>query len=280
MARKTSAETSHIWRMPHLGNLELLHARYITQTFSPHFHDQYAIGVIEAGALGFYYRGQNVVAPQGNISLCIPGEIHTGHALADHGWTYRMFYFDPALLQQIAADIAHHPQGLPFFKTGVIHDNELARLIRRLHVSLEQQAAPLIEQESAWLEMLAQMILRHADATPVLGQVKKEPLAVKQVRQYIETYYADDFSIDDLARLTFLSPFHLIRVFKAETGLPPYAFLRQVRVKRAKELLARGESIAQAAQATGFTDQSHLHRWFKGLWGITPGQYRNSLQYS
>jgi AraC-like DNA-binding protein len=279
MARKTSTETTHIWRIPKFGNLELLHARYITQAFPRHSHDQYAIGVIEAGALGFYYRGENVIAPQGNINLCIPGEIHTGQAVTESGWVYRMFYFDPAWFQQLASEIAYRPQSLPFFQPGVIHDDELAQSLCRLHLTLEQQETPLIEQESRLLEVLAQMIIRHADAPPVLPEAKKEPLTVKQIKQYIETHYAENFSIDDLAQSTFLSPFHLIRVFKEEMGLPPHAFLRQVRVKRAKALLAGGESIAQVAQATGFTDQGHLNRWFKRLYGLTPGQYRNSIQY-
>ena len=45
--------------------MELLRACYRKQTFPRHSHDQYAIGVIESGALGFYYRGEYVVAPQG-----------------------------------------------------------------------------------------------------------------------------------------------------------------------------------------------------------------------
>jgi len=85
MARKPSPETAKLWRIPQF-NVELLHAKYVTQSFPRHSHDQYAIGVIETGALGFYYRGENVVAPQGNINLCIPGEVHTGHAASDSGW--------------------------------------------------------------------------------------------------------------------------------------------------------------------------------------------------
>jgi AraC-like DNA-binding protein len=49
--------------------------------------------------------------------------------------------------------------------------------------------------------------------------------------------------------------------------------LIQMRVFRAKQLLAAGVPIAQAAFDTGFTDQSHLNRHFKRLVGITPGQY-------
>ncbi len=279
MARKTSLETVKLWRMPHL-NMELLRARYITQSFSRHSHEQYAIGVIETGALEFYYRGENVIAPQGNINLCIPGEVHTGHAAGEKGWTYRMFYFDPHLLQQIAVETGRRPHDVPFFRTGVIQDPQLAAAIRRLHIAFETQDTPLLEQESRLLWILAQMIIRHADDPPRSQPATKEPQVVARIKAFIQANYARNFSIDELAQLTFLNPYHLIHVFSKTTGLPPHGYLRQVRVHRAKERLARGESIAQTAQATGFTDQSHLNRWFKRLLGITPGQYRNSVQYN
>ncbi|NEQ55828.1 MAG: helix-turn-helix transcriptional regulator, partial [Leptolyngbya sp. SIO3F4] len=54
---------------------------------------------------------------------------------------------------------------------------------------------------------------------------------------------------------------------------PPHAYLNHVRVHQAKRLLASGHSITDAALSTGFADQSHLHRHFKKMVGVTPGQY-------
>ena len=56
-------------------------------------------------------------------------------------------------------------------------------------------------------------------------------------------------------------------------GLPPHAYLLQLRLGHAKRLLAAGEAPAAVAAAVGFVDQSHLSRRFKGAFGITPGQY-------
>ena len=279
MTRQTITETTNFWRIPSLGNLELLRASYIKQTFPRHTHDQYAIGVIESGALGFYYRGENVVAPRGQINLCIPGEVHTGQPMTAAGWSYRMFYFDPDLLQRVSAEIAGRPREIPFFRTGVIDDVALAARIRRLHVLMEQQDTSLLEQESMLLWTLGQMVIRHADDPPVLQTMKKEKTAVFRAKQYIQTHYTQNFSIEDLARAAHLSPYHMIHVFREEMGVPPHAYLRQIRISKAKELLAQGLPLADAAQSAGFTDQSHLNRWFKRLWGITPGQYRNSVQY-
>jgi AraC-like DNA-binding protein len=77
-----------------------------------------------------------------------------------------------------------------------------------------------------------------------------------------------------------LSRYQLLRSFRAEVGMPPYAWLAQHRVARARVLLERGHSPAQAAMLTGFADQAHLTRWFRRVVGITPGAYRNSVQDS
>lgn len=280
MKKPTQLEESKVWRIPELAGLEMLRAKYVSQNFSLHFHRRYAIGVIEKGALGYYYRGGNHIAQQGHVNLCIPGEVHNGHSVTEAGWTYRMFYLDPKLLQQAATEVAGRPAELPFFQAGVIHDNELAQSIRHLHIKLEQQDTPLLEQESLLIWTFGNMILRHADAPPSWVNLGKEHEAVAQIKEYIESNFAQDISIDDLTRITHLSRFHLIRVFRDSVGIPPHAYLRQVRIQRARDMFFSGKSISEIALATGFADQSHLTRWFKRLWGYTPGQYSNSVQDS
>ena len=269
---------SKVWRIPRFSDLELLRGTQLTHSFPRHTHERYAIGVIEQGALGFYYRGENVVAAPGNINLCIPGEVHTGQPATDGGWTYRMFYFDAAVLQNAASAFAGRPRDVPFFKTGVIDDRVLAGQLRTLHRQFEEANSSLLAQETTLMELLAQLIIRHSDDPPQMRRSGQEPTAVSQIKQYIENHYAQDISLETLARLAHLSRYHLVRVFREATGIPPHAYLRQVRIKQAKARLAAGQAIADVALATGFTDQSHLTRWFKKLWGFTPGQYRNSVQ--
>ncbi|MDF5720097.1 MAG: helix-turn-helix domain-containing protein [Rhizonema sp. PD37] len=68
-------------------------------------------------------------------------------------------------------------------------------------------------------------------------------------------------------------PFTSTRVFSRSFGMPPHAYLTQVRVLQAKRRLANGEAIAQVALEIGFTHQSHLHQHFKRIVGATPRQY-------
>jgi len=258
--------------------LELLRADYLTQSFPRHTHERYAVGVIERGALGFFYRGENVVASPGHINLCIPGEAHTGQPAVAEGWSYRMFYFDATMLQQAASEVADRPRQLPFFRSGVLADASTAQQLRQLHLQLEKPDTSPLESETILLEVLAQLINRHADDPPPTCRVGREPSAVRRLKHYLESHYAEDISLGSLSQLTHLSRYHLVRVFREAVGIPPHTYLRQVRMRHAKDMLASGQPIAEVAVATGFTDQSHLTRWFKRLWGYTPGQYRNSVQ--
>ncbi len=271
-------EEVKFWVIPQLNNLELLQATYINHSFSKHTHEGFAIGVIERGALTFSYRGEQVVAPAGHINLVIPGEAHDGNAASAMGWSYRMFYLEPALLEQAAHEISGSIQGAPFFKAGTIQDDYLAGLIRNLHLLLEKPNIPLIEQESLLLTMLIEFILRHADERLLLRRVGKENPAVNRAREYIEDTYTQNISIKNLSKLCNLSPFHLIRAFKNCVGVPPHVYLKQVRIKRAKELVAKGFSIAFIAHEIGFTDQSHFSKQFKQITGITPSKYSNIIQ--
>lgn len=274
------AERTKLWRIPSLGNLELLRARFLTQSFPRHTHERYAVGVIERGALGYFYRGENVVAATGNINLCIPGEAHTGQPASDEGWSYRMFYLEPQTLQEVAGEISGRSSPLPFFKAGAIEDPVLSQSIRDVHVRLENPDTPLLERETLLLGALAQLVMRHADDRPSGLHLGHEPRAVGQVKRHLEGHYAEDVSLGDLSRLTGLSRYHLVRVFGKTVGVPPHAYLRQIRITQAKALLAAGQPLAEVAFATGFTDQSHLTRWFKRLWGVTPGDYRKGVQDS
>ncbi|MEM1392749.1 MAG: helix-turn-helix transcriptional regulator [Cyanobacteria bacterium P01_H01_bin.150] len=78
-------------------------------------------------------------------------------------------------------------------------------------------------------------------------------------------------SLNELARLVQISPYHFTRQFKKSTALPPHQYIIRTRVERAKQLLKQGNlTIAQVAYVVGFSHQSHLNRHFKRLVGVTP----------
>ncbi|MFQ4144914.1 AraC family transcriptional regulator [Chlorogloeopsis sp. ULAP02] len=88
---------------------------------------------------------------------------------------------------------------------------------------------------------------------------------------YMHSHLDQDLSLEVLAQTVNLSPSHLRRLFKQATGMAPHQYLIHLRVNRAKELLlTRSFSINEVAVEVGFADQSHLHRHFKRIFGVTP----------
>ncbi len=266
-------------RLPFLGGVEMMRARFVTHTFSRHFHEEYAMGCIERGAMGFRYLGQNMTAPRGQMNLVVPGEAHDGHAAVEEGWTYRMFYVRPEGLAE-AAKALGPGRGFPHFTMGVINDPVLAACVRRTHRILENPKVSSLEKETRLTWLLSNWISRHAADGPSWPLLRPEHGAAAKAREYIDAMYAGDIRLDDLAKAAGLSPFHLARVFEKHYGVPPHAYLIQTRVDRAKTMLCGKARLADIAAETGFADQSHLTRQFKRRFGITPGTYRKIVQNS
>ena len=267
-----SREQAMLWRATDLGDLEVLRAQYISHSFARHSHAEYMVGIIEQGACAFYYRGAIHAAPTGSIVVINPGEVHDGSGGAAISLKYRALYPSMSLVQQATYDIAGRHRQQPYFPEPVIQDEPLSRLVQHLHLILENSASAL-ERETHFLSTLAHLLSRHSENRPACSPIGKERLAVRRARNYLEAHPTENITLAELAGVSNLSPFHLLRVFRVEMGLPPHAYLTQLRVATAKRLLTWSLPIPQVAVVAGFSDQSHLTRHFKRLVGVTPGHY-------
>jgi AraC family transcriptional regulator len=99
---------------------------------------------------------------------------------------------------------------------------------------------------------------------------------LRAVIEYIHDHLDAELSLDHLAAVAHLSPYHFARRFKNSTGLPPHQYVIACRVERAKDLLRQRDRLplADVAMEVGFSDQSHFTRHFKRLVGVTPRQFQ------
>ena len=84
------------------------------------------------------------------------------------------------------------------------------------------------------------------------------------------------YLIEEMARNTNISPFHLIRKFKKMYGLTPHQFQIQCKVRKAQKLLEEEKSVCEVTYDAGFCDQSHLDRCFQKIVGLTPKEYKEA----
>src|SRR6516162_2354303 len=101
------------------------------------------------------------------------------------------------------------------------------------------------------------------------------PCARRRVHDYIVTHLDQKITNDTLAQIAGLSTAHFCTVFKQTEGMSPHHYVLQFRVRRTQQLLASTEmSLAEIADAVGFSNQSHCIQSFRKIVGVTPGDYR------
>jgi len=271
-----------VWRPGHMGGVEVVRGIATPHNAPRHFHEELEIGLRQGGGWEYHHQGAwHAVAP-GALVLTPPGDVHmvrTSREAAD-----TVFYglrLDADLLRRAATDVAGHPRRVPDFATPLAHDRDARRLLLRLVSALEEEsAATRLEQDARLQDALEHLILRYGVERLVPRPVGAERGAVRRARQYIEEHAERAVTLAELARVTDLSASHLCGAFAAAVGMPPHAYQTQVRVARAKALLAAGLlPLAQVATEVGFASQSHLTRHFARLVGVTPGRYvRDSRQ--
>lgn len=268
------------WHVPHLDNLELLHATHLTHDYPRHMHEEYSIALILQGTETTFCRGASHEASVGDILLIDAEEVHSNKSV---GSEYRSIKVRAKLFNRIARDLTRKESGPPHFRQLVVHDALLFRRLLRLHLKLEQNMSAL-EHESELIStfglLLARQDRNHA-ALETRRRVGREDIYVRRIRDFLKSHYAENVSLSQLGTLTNLSPFYLLRVFHNHAGFPPHEYQTQVRIAHARKLIRNGASLSQAALETGFFDQSHLSRNFKRIVGVTPRQYfRGKLHLS
>lgn len=98
---------------------------------------------------------------------------------------------------------------------------------------------------------------------------------VQAIQNFVAEYFSREISLSYLARLYFLNPQYLSRLFKKETGTNFTDFVNTVRINNAKELLLNtNDDILEISAKVGFSNVTYFNRLFKKMTGVTPKAFR------
>lgn len=249
--------------------LERIEAFFRGYAYDPHRHDTYAFGLTLSGVQCFDYRGARRDSLSGHAIVIHPDEVHNGRSGIAEGFRYRMLYVEPRLIRDAMGE---RGRALPFVSAAVSQDRWLLGAIVS---ALQDLDGPL--------DALAadSMVARLADALlaldPSAGRMRPgrvDLAALARARGHLDAHATEAVDSGQLEAVTGLDRFALARQFRAAFGTSPYNYLVMRRLDRARRMLARDASLADAAFACGFADQSHLTRQFRRAYGITPGRWR------
>lgn len=252
---------------PAAPGFERLEAYFSGHGFDPHRHDTFAMGVTVCGVQSFRYRGEMRRSLPGQVFVLHPDEVHDGRAGTREGFGYRTLYLEPRLIRAALDD---RFESLPFLPGAVSDDPRLKAAVR---AAFEEFATPPDQLH------LDEMIAEIADAlaanagTVRVGVTAVDRRAAEIAREFIESSLQIGVRSAQLERVTGLSRFAVARHFRACFATSPYRYLVFRRLDRARRLILGGETLAAAAAASGFADQSHMTRHFRRAYGLSPGRW-------
>jgi AraC-like DNA-binding protein len=259
-------------RDPETG-IESLRAHFSGHAYDPHDHDDMLIGYTEQGVQRFQCHRSLHTSVPGRAILIEPGALHDGHAPDASGFTYAMLYLPQAWVEQAARRL--NMAGLSgveaAFGQTLVDDPRLVAAIRQAFFALYGDEGRLARDQTLD-RLLTQLGGQLREPLPTGEQTA--PPALARVRDALHEQMDGNLGLDELAGIAGIDRFRLTRLFQRTFGTSPHAYLVRVRLRAARKLLAIGRTPAQVAAEVGFADQSHLGRWFRRAYRMTPAAYR------
>jgi len=227
-----------------------------------HLHEEWQFAVAETPArlsVGAFRRYE---AQRQHVTVLAPYTVHGEGSALTEPTRWHLLYVSPRFLNNLYG-------GVPFFPGAVIPSPSSAVALRDLISQSIIGALPgseFLALASRWLrELLAY--------SAVLGALPGRLSAVDRVRAYLQAHLTETVRMDELLAAVRITASGT-RSFSRVVGLPVKSYQTQLRLARARRLLAEGRSATWVAYECGFTDQSHLSRRFKECHGVTPGVFQ------
>ena len=241
-----------------------------------HAHPFCEILIVTNGKGSFINSARAIPIKRGNIIVTNPNILHTEQSATS----------EEVALEYVAISVS----GVLFsdkpaegFQQSIIFNLEkdwstvttildyIDREIRDKNVYWESSVHNLIEELIILLSRNAQLESLHSERSSSRGRGTQ---FVPLLQQYLEHYYANNITLDDLAQKFFVNKFYLVKCFRKITGMTPILYLESVRIKKAQSLLTTTNfSVTEISQQVGFASSAYFSKKFKDLTGQSPTQY-------
>lgn len=240
--------------------------------FREHLHNGHVLWVSSDGGEHFQLRGHSDILQPGCISIIEPGVVHSNGPFLKSKRHLRSLY--------LAEDFFHHLDKLfsgygdrtPSLPSAVIYHQQHWQQTIALHEVIITGSEQILVEERL-ITLFARLADAVFTATFDIAGTGNARQTLDRVVEYMRSMLPKNLSLEMLAVIAGCTSYHLMRLFKKHLGMSPHAYLVQLRLELAKELLSQGQPIADTALLAGFSDQSHLTRRFKQRYGLTPGAY-------
>jgi len=213
----------------------------------------------------------------GSLGMTAPGEEVTLRWRGDTAHSTLQLHLPAESILRCNEDLVGRGAVFPRMPNALSHDDPLLQQVILGVAAKLREGAPEIYAESAAQFLTMHMLMRHAGHDITKARTR-DAARMQRVCDYMHAHLAEEISLQDLARVAYVSRFHLIRMFKQTYGETPYQRVARLRIQRAQRLLATSDTpITQIALNCGFTNQTHFAAAFRRLVGLSPTAYRQSI---
>ena len=209
----------------------------------------------------------------GDVVLCSGGALHDEFPQADQQYQTLCVAIGNLALADLPPYSLLSPDRCPLF-----HQPEQFADLKELVCLMDRYAA---EREPGFQELCQHLMLAALELVRRMAAGRKEDLVTREdstfgrVARYIDRHYAEDLSIEQLARQFYLSPYHLSHIFRQKTGYSLKQYVLRRRIGEAQMRLVNAQdSVQTISEAVGFADASYFSRIFSKYVGLTPTEYR------
>ncbi|MBQ6852147.1 MAG: AraC family transcriptional regulator [Oscillospiraceae bacterium] len=230
-----------------------------------HYHNLVEIYFITEGTCEYFIGSRSYRLEPGDLVLIPAGVMHNT--------AYKNTGHDRMLINCSRRFIP--TRAIP--KGHLYRNEKIVDQIRDIFLTIEREyTAPDRWSEdviSSSMKLLFILLARNPNTYTTSGQGNQ---LVARAVDYLQENFASDITLEELAKHFAVSPEHLCRLFKRETGVGFREYLNLLRLQRAEKLLRqqRDRSVAQIAAECGFGDSNYFSVKFKSMYGISPKQFQ------
>lgn len=262
-----------------LEDFRMFHLTGFTGPVFPHYHDFCKVLALKKGSLRYTIEGRSYDLLPGDVVFVDRGEIHCPHMKAEQSYERTILYLSPHFLEQSSPG---EPLNRCFLQARYRHssvlrlkESERLPLFSLLNRMMESQKneeayASSLLTRVLLLEFLISLNRLSMDSPASYLHTGALNYQVSGLIAYINDHLEEDLSIPLLSRECCLSPYHMMRLFKEETGCTIGSYITQKRLALARELMASGLNATRACFGAGFSSYSSFLRAYKKQFGKTP----------
>jgi AraC family transcriptional regulator len=249
--------------------------------FETHSHSVFVVSALLAGRMtGSIGKGQFELSA-GEVALTGVGQ---DHSAAGSEAEFVSIGVSPVLVNELVSEIGLVRTADIVFRASVVTDEAIIRLAREIATEISGEQLGRSAMLEAQVRQLVIHLLRNHLTVRKSEQIElsRAGLVDRRLRRAIE-FMHDNFdrelALEEIALAAYLSEYHFARLFKQITGVTPHVYLANIRLERARKLLAETAlPISEIASAVGYQSQSHFTKMFKSVTGVTPRVFREAAK--